>query len=120
MAGGWVKQRHDGVEAAMTDATRVLGALLGGVHLARPEDLPALAMQAARLLGAEEMTMYLVDYGQASLVPLTCAGAGRRDILAVDGTLAGRAFALTEVYETGGDAARRIWVPLLDGTERLG
>jgi phosphoserine phosphatase RsbU/P len=115
-----VKQRYDGAEAAVTDATRALGALIAGAHLARPEDLPALAMRAAQLLGAEEITIYLVDYAQTSLLPLAGAGAGRRDVLAVDGTLAGRAFALSEAYETGGDAVHRMWLPLLDGTERLG
>jgi phosphoserine phosphatase RsbU/P len=119
-AGAWVQQHHDRVEAAVADPMQALGVLITGAHLARPEDLPGLAMQAARLLGAEEMTMYLVDYGQTSLVPLAGAGAGPRDVLAVDGTLPGRAFALTEVYETGGDSGHRMWVPLLDGTERLG
>jgi len=104
----------------VVDPMRAFRALVAGAHVARPEDLPALAMQAAELLDAEEMTMYLVDYGQNNLVPLAGGGAWPRDILAVDGTLAGRSFALTEMYETGGDTGHRLWVPLLDGTERLG
>jgi sigma-B regulation protein RsbU (phosphoserine phosphatase) len=104
----------------VVDPMPAFRALIMGAHVARPEDLPALAMQAAQLLDAEEMTMYLVDYGQMNLVPLAGGGAGPREIVAVDGTLAGRAFALTEMYETGGDAGHRLWLPLLDGTERLG
>jgi serine phosphatase RsbU (regulator of sigma subunit) len=88
--------------------------------MARPEDLPALAMEAAGLLNAREMVIYLVDYGQVYLVPLPGAGAPQRSAVSVDGTLAGRAYALTETYETRDDGGYRLWLPLLDGTERLG
>jgi hypothetical protein len=94
--------------------------LVAGSHRARPEDLPALAVRAGQLLGADEVVLYLVDYGQVNLVPLPGPGAPRRGIIGIEGTLAGRAFARTEVLEADGDSAYRLWLPLLDGTERLG
>jgi hypothetical protein len=102
------------------DSLGALRRLLVGSHRARPEDLPALAVRAGELLGAHDVVLYLVDYGQVCLVPLTGAGAPRREIIAIDGTLPGRAFARTEVLQTDGDSAYRAWLPLLDGTERLG
>jgi serine phosphatase RsbU (regulator of sigma subunit) len=94
--------------------------LVDGSHHARAEDLPALAMQTAELLDAQEMVIYLVDYGQLNLVPLAGRGAPPRDILPVDGTLPGRAYARIETYETSGEDGHRLWIPMLDGTERLG
>jgi sigma-B regulation protein RsbU (phosphoserine phosphatase) len=104
----------------VADPLRALRELLAGSHLARPEDLPVLAMRAAALLDAREMVIYLVDYEQLNLVPLTGPDAPTRKTVGVDGTLAGRAFALTEMYETGNAADHRLWIPLLEGTQRLG
>ncbi|WP_229070213.1 PP2C family protein-serine/threonine phosphatase [Actinoplanes sp. DH11] len=103
----------------MADLLRLLSRLLAVAHQARPEDVPALVMQLAPLIDAREMVVYLVDYDQRQLLPLRGHGAPARDPIAIDGTLPGRAFALTHTYETS-DAQRRLWVPLLDGTERLG
>ena len=38
----------------------------------------------------------------------------------MDGTIAGRCFALEEVVTLPGDAGTRVWLPLVDGTARLG
>jgi sigma-B regulation protein RsbU (phosphoserine phosphatase) len=104
----------------VADLLTAVRQLLAGSHRARPEDLPGLAMRAGELLDACEVVIYLVDYGQVSLVPLAGTGAPKRESIGIDGTLPGRAFALTELYETDGDAGHRLWLPLLDGTERLG
>jgi serine phosphatase RsbU (regulator of sigma subunit) len=77
-------------------------------------------MRCAQLLDAREMVVYLVDYEQRTLVPLAGDGAPQRDAVVVDGTLPGRSFAMTEEYETDTGSGLRLWVPLLDGTERLG
>ena len=104
----------------MADLLRAFRDLVAGSHQARPEDVPALAMRCAELLDAQEMVIYLVDYEQRHLVPLSGDGAPRRRAVEVDGTLPGRSFAMTEVHETDVGSGLRIWVPLLDGTERLG
>lgn len=62
--------------------------------------------------------LYLVDHEQVALRPLR-TGAGPP--VGVDGTLPGRAYQLGTVLEghdTDGD--RLLWVPLVDGVERLG
>ncbi|GAB7039121.1 MULTISPECIES: PP2C family protein-serine/threonine phosphatase [Catenuloplanes] len=95
--------------------------LLGQTHRAQPEDLPGMVMDAAAQLDATALIIYLVDHQQRWLTPLTAPGTPAREPLAVDGTLPGRAYSLTEtiVAEGGGDGVR-MWVPVLDGAERLG
>lgn len=103
-----------------------LGELLGGLvrrgRLAAPSDLAALVAERAHGIGADEVVVYLVDYGQTMLVPLPGLDAADRGALAVDATLAGRVFRKVEMLETEArlPGRRRLWVPLLDGTERLG
>jgi sigma-B regulation protein RsbU (phosphoserine phosphatase) len=107
-------------EARMADPLAVLRALVAGSHLARPEDLPALAMRCAELLDAREMVIYLVDYEQRGLVRLAGPGASGRDVIAVEGTLAGRCFAMSQTCETDSGTGCRLWLPLLRGTDRIG
>ena len=95
--------------------------LLRQSHHARPDDLPEMAMRAAPLLGATAMIIYLVDHQQRELLPLLGGTAPPRAPFNIDGTLAGRAFSLVTacVSDTGADG-RRLWLPLIDGAERLG
>jgi hypothetical protein len=99
------------------EAVRVL---LDPASAGGPHRLATTAMTVAPLLDAAEVVIYLVDYGQTALVPLTGPGVPHRDEQAVDGTLAGRAYATSQLYETSGDHPRRVWVPILDGAQRLG
>jgi hypothetical protein len=98
--------------------------LLRHAHHARPEDLPVMARRAATRLGGTDMIIYLVDHEQRQLLPMRAGDSPHRDVLAVDGTLAGRAFSLLRPFpsEHGprGEVSGRLWVPLLDGMERLG
>ncbi len=104
----------------MADALSALRGLLAGSHQARPEDLPALGVRAAELLDARELTIYLIDYGQVNLVPLVSPGMRAPEPVRVEGTLAGRAYALTQTYEAGTGTGHRLWIPLLNGSNRLG
>jgi phosphoserine phosphatase RsbU/P len=94
--------------------------LLQRAHLCQPDQLPAEINEAVARLGLE-LTVYLVDYEQHRLWPLTQPGKPAGEPLSVDGTLAGRAFASVRTM-AGGDAHRpdRLWVPMIDGSERLG
>ena len=98
----------------------VLVDVLERAHLCQPDELPAEINAAVSRLGLE-ITVYLVDYEQHRLWPLTERGKPTADPLSVDGTLAGRAFASVRTMAAG-DAARpdRLWVPMIDGSERLG
>jgi hypothetical protein len=98
-----------------------LRSLLHASHLLAPHDLASTVAAHARSMGARETVIYLVDYEQATLVPLPGAGVPERQELAIEATMAGRAFRRVEVVDssaTGG--SHRLWLPLLDGVERLG
>ena len=98
-----------------------LRSLLHASHLLAPDDLASTVAAHARSIGARETVIYLVDYEQATLVPLPGAGVPERQELAIEATMAGRAFRRVEMVTssaTGG--SHRLWLPLLDGVERLG
>ena len=98
-----------------------LRSLLRASHLLAPDDLASTVAAHARSMGARETVLYLADYEQATLVPLPGAGVPERQELAIEATMAGRAFRRVEVVTsaaTGG--SHRLWLPLLDGVERLG
>ena len=98
-----------------------LRSLLHASHLLAPDDLASTVAAHARSIGARETVIYLVDYEQATLVPLPGAGVPERQELAIEATMAGRAFRRVEMVSssaTGG--SHRLWLPLLDGVERLG
>lgn len=95
--------------------------LLQQSHHARPDDLPEMAMRAAPLLDARVLVIYLVDHQQRLLLPLLGGSAPARDPIAVDGTLAGRAFSTASTCVGSGDGdGVRVWVPVVDGNERMG
>ena len=97
-----------------------LDTVLRRARLMAPDQMPALAGEAARCLGAATTVLWLVDYEQSSLVPLLGPAGTPRAHLSVDGSLAGRAFRAVELVETDAVDGRRLWVPLLEGVERLG
>ncbi|HEX2075495.1 MAG TPA: PP2C family protein-serine/threonine phosphatase [Geodermatophilus sp.] len=98
-----------------------LGSLLRASHLMAPDDLAATVAAQARQLGVQETVLYLADYEQVSLLPIRGAGIPERQELPIEGTMAGRAFRrVTIVHSSPGDHTHRLWVPLLDGVERLG
>ena len=97
-----------------------LDTVLLRAHLMSPDDLPELAMAGGRHLGASATALWLVDYEQSSLVRLTASAGAPREHLSVEGSVAGRAFRAVDTLETEAPDGRRLWVPLLDGLERLG
>lgn len=98
-----------------------LHAVLEGSHLIAPAELPGLIADAARLLGADDAVLYLIDYEQQTLTSLPYRGCPQRDPQSVDGSVAGRAFQRIEPHDVAASStARRVWLPLLDGVERLG
>jgi hypothetical protein len=95
--------------------------LLQQAHHARPDDLPEMAMRAAPLIDATAVVLYLVDHQQRELLPLLGGAAPAREPFPVDGTLGGRAFSLVmPCVSTAEPDGPRLWVPLIDGAERLG
>ena len=88
-------------------------------HLMAPDDLPVLVDDAARRLGALGCRLYLISRDQRSLQHLPPREDEPSEGLGLDGTVAGRAFRLTQVMASTSEGVR-LWVPLLDGAERLG
>jgi hypothetical protein len=101
--------------------TDPLTSLLNASHVLAPDGLAAAVAAHAQQLGAVETVLYLADYAQVTLLPLPGAGVPERQELSIEGTLAGRAFRRVEVLSsTAPSGVHRLWVPLLDGVERLG
>ena len=100
----------------------MLQELLRRTHLSGAIDIAPAAAEEARAIGVTSLVIYLVDYEQRLLVPVPAPDAAGRHPLSVHGTIAGRAFAASTIVDAEGadDAEQRLWLPLLDGTERLG
>jgi hypothetical protein len=83
-----------------------------------PSELTRVVDVAGRVLGAESARVLIADYALLSLHELGEDGpTGLRQ--PIEGTLAGRAFVKDEVVLSGDERAL-VWVPLAEGTERLG
>ncbi|WP_337062515.1 PP2C family protein-serine/threonine phosphatase [Kineococcus sp. G2] len=104
--------RDDGV------LLRALTILLDRAHLASPGQLPDVLAVAARELGWEVL-LHLVDHDQRVLLPLPPAGGEPSRPQVIDTTLAGRAFRGVEPVKWSG-VGQGVWLPVLDGTDRLG
>jgi hypothetical protein len=109
----------------LTSTERAVGELLTAAHLLAAHQLPGLLAAHGRRLGVDATTAYLADLQQEVLVPFVGPhGPGVDESvepLSVDATLAGRAYQHVQVLTQDLDAGQvRVWLPLLDGSERLG
>jgi hypothetical protein len=104
------------------DAAMLLSELLRRTHLSAPTDLPRVVADQARTIGAHAADLYLIDYELTSLVPLPASAEDRREAIGVTGTMAGKAYTSVTIVPGADDHPdrQRLWLPLLDGTERLG
>jgi serine phosphatase RsbU (regulator of sigma subunit) len=105
-------------------AGRVLADLLAQAHLMAPGALTAVLAERACPLGVRGVRIYLADLQQRHLHPLPDNAAQSPAVLSIDSTLAGRAFQTVTIHRASTGAAGgglvQLWVPLIDGTERLG
>jgi sigma-B regulation protein RsbU (phosphoserine phosphatase) len=94
--------------------------LLARLNFALGDELPDEVNEAIQPLGLE-VTVYLVDHEQQRLWPLPRQGKPPPPPMSVDGSVAGRAFTSVRTHVPDRDAVPyRLWVPLIDGAERLG
>jgi hypothetical protein len=107
--------------ASDSSSLDALVTLLERAELAPPDRLPAVAEAAGRALGTR-ITVYLVDFDQRYLHPVPAHGASPEvtEPLQVDTTMAGRAFRQVRTQRSSTGGRPRLWMPLLDGVERLG
>lgn len=95
--------------------------LLRVSHLLTADQLASTVATHAADLGFSEAAIYLVDYEQLSLVPLPGPGVPPRQELSIEGTVAGLAYRRVELTHTARPGSgHRLWLPLVDGAERLG
>ncbi|RSS34368.1 PP2C family protein-serine/threonine phosphatase [Streptomyces sp. WAC08241] len=107
----------------------MLAGLLAASHLMPLELLPSTVTEHTRTVGFTQVLIYLGDLQRDVLRLLTGRGldagqdtAGEEAELKIEGSLAGRAYQYGQILPEGPEDAveRHWWVPLLDGTERLG
>jgi serine phosphatase RsbU (regulator of sigma subunit) len=88
-------------------------------HTLPPAELGGAVQETLRRMGARSSRLFLADHDQMSLHPLDPRD-GDDETLRVDGTVGGRAFILEAPVTVPSDEGFRLWVPLIDGTARLG
>jgi hypothetical protein len=99
---------------------RALGELIERAHLTQADSLPALLSAAAAHFGARDVRLLVIDQGQEVLIPFPPAGAFEEGAQSLDGTVSGRAFRRVQTQEVETADGTRLWVPVLDGVDRLG
>src|SRR5687767_11859401 len=101
----------------------IIGDLLRRASVTAPDLLAADIAAALHDVGGHHLVLYVVDYEQLSLQPIGIAV----DLLveepkgvAVEGTLAGRAFQLQQIVTAEVDDGWRVWAPVRERAERIG
>ncbi|RAJ70368.1 stage II sporulation protein E [Streptomyces sp. Amel2xB2] len=111
---------------AASSRAEMLGEIIAASHLVTLTQLPTVVSEEARHHGWPEVLMYLADLRQTVLTLMP--GENSEDLresgevpteFPIDGTVPGRAFQLGEILPTSAGGGQW-WVPVLDGTERIG
>ncbi|MDQ2813272.1 MAG: serine/threonine-protein phosphatase [Actinomycetota bacterium] len=118
-SGGPGPARGDQGDLAAT-AERVLADLLGQSHLLRPDAIEEVFARAAAPLGVHEVRVYLADLQQQVLESLPSQDGRDSENLVIDSTIAGYAYRTFTVQHLPAGDRYRVWVPLVNGTDRLG
>ena len=103
------------------DPAAVIGEMVRRTRRTAPGDLAPLVAGSAAAAGLADAVIYLTDYGQTRLLPLPYPGMPPRVALGIEGTLAGRAYRTGQTHTAESTVGtRRVWLPLCEGSERLG
>lgn len=102
----------------MTPWYESIATLLRVSRFTEPSALPEVINEAVRPLGLE-ITVHLIDREQVAMRALPDSPDTRPAPMLVDATVGGRAFTTQEVMVPPGQADR-LWLPLVDDSERLG
>ncbi len=102
--------------------TTILGDALRMAQLADPAAVPDVLLKVAADLGATDVVVYLVDFAQTTLEPLPdrSAHADLPKSEVVASTLAGRAFVDQRPATAERAEGVRVWVPIVEGSDRTG
>ena len=99
-----------------------LGRALRGAFGADPASVPDVITQVAAGFGATDVVVYLVDFAQQTLGPLPSrtTHADLPESEDVTTTMAGRAFMGPGPAVADRDGVQRVWVPIIEGSDRSG
>jgi hypothetical protein len=98
-----------------------LAGLLDATLESAPHELPGLISEHSRSIGARSALAYLVGLQQQVLIAFGGAEGDAAETFAVDSTVAGWCFQHSEPHEVRrDDGLVDVWMPLIDGTDRLG
>ncbi|CAN5818011.1 PP2C family protein-serine/threonine phosphatase [soil metagenome] len=99
---------------------RLLGGLLDRAHWSPPELVVPLIAEEVANIGGRDVAIYLQDYDQLTLVPLPGKGLEDNGSEPIDGSFAGRAFSSDLPVERPEPDGVRLFLPMLDGSDRVG
>jgi hypothetical protein len=88
--------------------------------VAKPDSVPATIESLGVDIGASDVVVYLVDFGQQFLEPLGNYSSHNElpKSEQVASTMAGRAFLTQEVVVAARPDGIRLWTPICEGTDR--
>lgn len=99
-----------------------MGAALRRSLGASPDSIPEILGSAAAEAGGTDLVVYLVDFGQETLAPMpdrtTHAEVATAEPVA--SSMAGRAFVDQTVVTAERDDGVRVWIPIVEGSDRTG
>jgi serine phosphatase RsbU (regulator of sigma subunit) len=99
-----------------------LGDALRVARSADPASIPDVVLRVAREFGATDVVVYLVDFAQTTLEPLpdrsTHADVPTSEVVAT--SMAGRAFVDQRPISSERADDVRVWVPIVEGSDRTG
>lgn len=98
------------------------GTALRAAQTADPGSIPDVVLRVAAELGATDVVVYLVDFAQSTLEPIPdrSAHADLPQSEEVATTMAGRAFLGQRAATADRPDGVRVWVPILEGSDRTG
>jgi stage II sporulation SpoE-like protein len=99
---------------------RVLGSLVDRAHLMPPRLVGPLVAQEIAAIGGTDVSIWLQDYDQRTLQPLTGRGLVGEST-PIQGSWPGRAFTSdARIEQEQFDGSVRLFMPMLDGSDRIG
>ena len=98
------------------------GVVLRSLHELVPSDIPHSLSRLAERIGAGDMTAFLIDFEQSTLIPVPERGIRLESPIdmAGDDTPEGLAFVARDMVESVVDSGTRACVPLIEGSECTG
>ena len=99
-----------------------LGPVMRAARRADPGDVPDIAVAAAQIFGGTDVVVYLVDFEQQVLEPLS-DGSSHEELPhsePVAASMAGRAFVQRRPVTADRSDGIRVWVPMIEGSDVTG